>query len=146
MKTLMMTAVAALFAAGTAQAADVAVMIDADGDGRVTVEEWTAARTQNETVFGEWDTDADGTLSRAEYEAGVASHDEADKFGTWDDRYTAWDEDADGMLTADEYNTGLWTTFDADADGTWNEDEAAAWEEDEMRYDATRSGAEVSKQ
>lgn len=144
MKTTMMTAVAALFAFGSAHAADVVVAIDGDADGQVTVEEWTTARGSMEGLFGEWDTDGDNMLSRSEYDAAIGAHAEADKFGTWDDRYGAWDEDADEMLSADEYNMGLWTQFDSDESGFWSQDEITAWEEDEMRYDATRSGRQVS--
>jgi hypothetical protein len=145
MKTLMMSTVAAVFAFGTAYAQDVLVLIDEDSDGQITVQEWEASRADTTAVFGEWDTDADNILSRDEYEAGVEMQDDADTFGAWDDYYTEWDEDQDGMLTQDEYDAGLFDTFDTDDDELWTEEETKAWEEDEMRYDATRSGREVSR-
>ena len=144
MKALMMSTAAALFAAGTAYAADVVVTIDADADGVITQSEWTEFRMQNDARFGAWDTDGDGFLSADEYSAGVELQDDADTFGAWDEFYGPWDADADGMLSADEYDAGLWTTFDADDDDVWSAEESAAWEEDEMRYDATRAGSEVS--
>lgn len=143
MKTLMITTAAALIASA-ASAADLMVVVDADSDGVVTVSEWNAARADTTGVFGEWDTDADNILSRDEFMAGREMQDDADAFGTWDDRYAGWDTDADGMLTQDEYDAGLFDVFDADDDDLWNEEETQAWEEDEMRYDATRSGREIS--
>lgn len=117
--------------------------MDADGDGNVSREEFRASMGEN--AFGAWDTDSDGMLSRNEYEAGVTGQDNADDFATWDDRYSDWDEDQDEMLSADEYGQGLWTQYDADEDDMWNDEESAAWQEDDMRYDATRSGREVSQ-
>ena len=147
MKTLLMSTAAALFAFGTAYAdqTDVVVLVDEDVDGVITMDEWGASRAETSDIFGDWDADQDNALSRDEYTAGVEMQDDADSFGTWDDRYSDWDADADGMLTQDEYNTGLFDIFDADDDDVWSEEETAAWEEDEMRYDATRSGREVSR-
>jgi hypothetical protein len=117
--------------------------LDTDGDGMISRDEFRASMGDN--AFGGWDTDDDGMLSRSEYEAGVGGQDNGDSFATWDDRYSGWDEDQDEMLSADEYDQGLWTQYDADQDDLWNDEESAAWEEDEMRYDATRSGREVSQ-
>jgi hypothetical protein len=143
MKKLMMTSAAALLVAGTAFAADTSW--DTNGDGMIDRDEYNAGMSQNDSTFGAWDSDGDGTLSRGEYETGVQESDDPDGFGSWDERYSGWDADEDDMLSSDEYSEGLWGTFDADGDDMWNDEEAAAWEENEMRYDATRSGAEVSK-
>lgn len=140
MKTFFMTSAAAILLAGTALAQST---MDANGDGMVDREEYMASMGEN--TFGSWDADGDGMLSRAEYEAGTEAAEDADAYGTWDDRYSEWDADADEMLSTEEYSMGMWSTFDSDADDTWNEDEMTAWEEDEMRYDATRSGRDVSK-
>ena len=140
MKTLMMSSAAALLIAGTAFAQS---ELDANADGMIDRDEFVAA--MGEDAFGAWDTDGDGMLSRAEFEAGVEQQDDADAFGTWDERYSEWDTDQDEMLTSEEYAAGLFGAFDADADDMWSEEESAAWEEDEMRHDATRSGREVSK-
>lgn len=144
MKALMMSTAAALFAASTAYAADMAVTIDTDADGLISQTEWIEFRSQNEARFGIWDTNSDGFLSVDEYTAGVEMQDDADVFGPWDEFYSPWDADADGMLSVDEYDAGLFDVFDADDDDVWSADESAAWEEDEMRYDATRAGSEVS--
>jgi EF hand len=140
MKTFMMSSAAALLIAGTALAQS---DWDANADGSIDREEFSAGLGEN--AYGSWDTDQDGMLSREEYEAGVEMQDDADSFGTWDERYSEWDADADEMLSRDEYEEGLWSAFDADADDMWNDEESAAWEEDEMRYDSTRSGREVSR-
>ncbi len=140
MKALMTSTAAALLLAGTAFAD---TSWDKNADGQIDREEFRAG--MGEDAFGSWDTDGDGMLSRSEYEAGIQGQDDADSFGTWDERYGEWDTDQDEMLTRDEYEEGLWGTFDADADDLWSEEERAAWEDDELRYDATRSGREVSR-
>jgi hypothetical protein len=140
MKTFLMGSAAALLLAGTALADS---EWDMNADGMIDREEFRAGIGEN--AYGEWDTNADGMLSRAEYEAGIAAQDDADTYGAWDDHYGGWDADQDEMLTRDEYEEGLWTTFDADEDDLLNEHESAAWQEDDLRYDATRSGREVSK-
>lgn len=140
MKTFFMTSAAALLLAGTALAQS---QMDTNGDGMVDREEYMAS--MGESAFGSWDADGDGMLSRAEYEAGTEAAEDADSYSGWDDRYSEWDADADEMLSGEEYSMGMWSAFDADADDMLNEDEMAAWEEDEMRYDATRSGRQVSK-
>lgn len=112
MKTLMMTTAAALIAAGSAYAADTLVVIDADNDGLISADEYTAS-------MADW----------GDYR---------------DPMWTALDADADGVLTADEFHTGMWTHYDVDADGFLSADELQAWDEDELRYDATRSGREIS--
>ena len=139
MKTFMMSSAAALLIAGTAFAQS---DWDANADSMIDREEFRAGLGEN--AFGEWDADQDNMLSRDEYDAGVEMQDDADGFGTWDDRYGEWDADQDEMLSRDEYEEGLWGAFDADQDDSWNTDETTAWEEDEMRYDATRSGREIS--
>ena len=140
MKTLMMSTAAVLLATGAAFAD---ASWDTNSDGMIDQEEYMAG--MGDSAFGSWDTDEDGMLSRAEYEAGVEMQDDADTFGTWDERYGDWDGDQDEMLSGEEYSMGMWTVFDEDANSMWDPDEMAAWEEDEMRYDATRSGREVSK-
>lgn len=142
MKTLLMSTAAVMFVAGTAYAEDVRVMIDADEDGQVTVEEWDSSRAGMTNVFGDRDTDADNYLTQEEYEAYVDAQGTADSAHSWDDRYAGWDTDGDGMLSVDEYNAGLWAAYDADADGMWSQDEMSAWEEEEG-FDATRSGATI---
>lgn len=131
MKTFLMSSAAAILFAGTAFA-----------QSGMDREQFSASFGEN--AFGAWDTDNDGMLSRAEFEAGVAAAEDADAYAAWDDRYAEWDADEDEMLTREEYEEGLWTHYDMDASGTLEEAEVHAWDEDEMRYDATRSGREVS--
>ncbi len=117
--------------------------LDTDGDGQISRDEFSASMGDNS--FGGWDTDGDGMLSQSEYEAGVSGQDNANSFSNWGDRYSGWDTDKDDMLSSDEYSEGLWTQYDANQDDMWDDDENAAWQEDNMRYDATRSGREVSQ-
>lgn len=142
MKTFMMTSAAALLVAGTAFAQS---DWDANADGKIDREEFRAGMSQNENVFGTWDADGDGVLSREEYDAGVAAQDDADTYGSWDERFGERELADPDRMTAEEYTEGLWTAFDTDADDLWSDEEAAAWESDAMRYDATRSGREVSQ-
>ena len=139
MKTLMI-GTAALLLAGAAFAQSAS--FETNAEGMIERDQFRAGMGEN--PFGDWDTDGDGVLSRAEYEAGVAAQDEADTYGSWDDRFGEWERAEEDRLTADEYIDRLWGAFDADHDDMWNEEESAAWEEDEMRYDATRSGREIS--
>ena len=143
MKTLMMSTAAVLIATAGAFAAEAS--LDTNNDGQIDAQEWTASRADSTAVFGQWDTNGDNALSQDEYDAGVQAQSDADQFGSWDDRYKAWDTDENGMLSQDEYDTGLWNNFDANHDNAWDADEMKAWNEDEMRYDATRPGRQVSK-
>jgi hypothetical protein len=140
MKTFMMTSAAALLVAGTAFAQS---GMDANNDGMIDRDEFRAGMSDD--AFGEWDVDGDGVLTQDEYEARVEMQDDPDGFGTWEDMYSDWDTDDTEGLSADEYNEGLFSAFDADADDMWSEEEVGAWQSDEMRYDATRSGRQVSQ-
>jgi hypothetical protein len=140
MKTFLMTSVAALLIAGTASAQSA---MDTNADGMIDRDEYMAGMGEN--AFGSWDADGDGTLTRAEYEAGIEAQDDAGSYGGWDS-YADWDANSDEGLSREEYSEGLFGAFDADADDMWNEEESAAWETDESRLDATRSGREVSGQ
>ena len=142
MKTFLMSSAAALLIAGTAvaQSDD----WDANADGMIDREEFNAG--MGDSAFGAWDTNEDGMLTSDEYQAGVEMQDDADSFGTWDERYADWDANSDESLSAEEYGEGLFGQFDEDDDDMWSEEESTAWEEDEMRFDATRVGREVSGQ
>lgn len=139
MKTLMIST-AALLLAGAAFAQ---TSLDTNADGRIDRDEFRASFGDNS--FGSWDENDDGMLSRGEYEAGVKAQSDADSYTAWDDRYSGWDSDADEMLSADEYDEGLWSQYDADQDDLWSQEERSAWEQDEHRFDATRSGRQVSQ-
>lgn len=140
MKTFMMSSAIALLIAGSAVAQS---SWDANADGMMDRDEFSAAMGDN--AFGSWDENGDGILTRDEYEAGVEAADDGDGYGAWDDNYADWDTDQDEGLSREEYGAGLWAAYDADEDDLWNNEEHSAWEEDEMRYDATRSGREVSQ-
>jgi len=55
----------------------------------------------------DWDSDANGSLSRDEWSAGMNS-------GT---AFKDWDTDANASISSQEFAAGLFTRFDADADG-----------------------------
>jgi hypothetical protein len=139
MKTLMIST-AALLLAGAAFAQ---TSLDSNADGMIDRDEFRASF--GDSAFGTWDTNGDQMLSRSEYEAGVDAQNDADSYSAWDDRYGEWDSDQDEMLSADEYDEGLWSEFDADQNDMWSGEETAAWQLDELRFDATRSGRQVSK-
>lgn len=111
MKTLLMsTAAAALLFAGTAQSEDVSIFVDTDNDGRI---------------------------SMAEYEAALAEPNDA----YW---FDLWDTDRDAVLTREEVNRGWFAQYDMDQDELLTQEEVRAWNEDNSRLNAMRSGREVS--
>ena len=142
MKTFLMTSAATLLIAGTAfaQGAYDPSQVDADHNGTIDRNEFNAAYGND--AFGKWDTNNDGKLSRDEYQAGVE---------TWGDQdmgnlYDPWaSNDLNEPLTADNFENGLWTHYDLNKNGTLEPAEAKAWDEYQLRYDATRSGREVSQ-
>lgn len=70
MKIITLPALAAILIAGAAHAQT--PLMDADGDGAVTFEEFTAALPDGTTdLFTQIDTDLDGTLSEEEIAAAV---------------------------------------------------------------------------
>jgi Ca2+-binding EF-hand superfamily protein len=86
--------------------------LDADGDGRVTQQEFqTYARQQ--AVFDRWDEDRDGSLGRGEFDAIGFDRETGD--------FAAWDEDGDGSLDADEFFRSFFRSFDDNEDGHWDD-------------------------
>lgn len=72
-KTSIAIALSALFAAGTAFAAEDFATADANADGQVTAEEAAAAAPEiTPEKFAEADANGDGTLSAEEYAAATA--------------------------------------------------------------------------
>lgn len=97
-----------------------------------------AATAQDVSVIV--DADADDVVTYEEYEAGLMAAPETEGWvDIWD-----YDFDQDDVLTREEYARGMWTHYDVTGDNTWSPDELKAWEEDQLRYQATRSGREIS--
>ena len=65
------------------------------------------------TDYSSWDTNGDGKISFAEWEA------HSDKMDT----YSTWDTNKDGQLSREEYNRGNWAAFDANKDDNLDEKE-----------------------
>ncbi len=118
--------------------------IDADGDGRVTVEEIEAYRAAR---FATFDADGNGTVSRQEFMDHAAAM-AAERAGTVFDRF---DVDGDGTLTRDaiEARRGMgpdisrmFARFDADGDGAVTVEEIEVVRERmmERRGDGGRMG------
>ncbi|MCP4752212.1 MAG: hypothetical protein GY866_15045 [Proteobacteria bacterium] len=76
---------------GRGPGGDVLASLDADEDGRISLEEWTT-NGKSEEKFNELDGDGDGYLSQAELEAGRPAHGPADL-----------DADGDGVVSQDEF-------------------------------------------
>ena len=95
MKTLLMGTAAALFAAGTAMAAETVVVIDTDGDGMISMGEYQAYRTdRGRAWFDLWDADRDGMVSADEFDQGSWSFYDRDTDDFWSmDEKAAWEED-----------------------------------------------------
>lgn len=58
--------------------------------------------------------------------------------------FDAWDADRDGMLSRDEVNDAWFAQYDIDQDSLLSQDEVKAWNEDNLRLNAARSGREIS--
>lgn len=58
--------------------------------------------------------------------------------------FDAWDRDRDAVLTRDEFLEGSFATFDIDDDEMLSQEEVKAWNEENLRYNAMRSGRMIS--
>lgn len=63
----------------------------------------------------EWDTNSDASISRDEYDAGVANS----------SVYDEWDANDDGQLSEDEFNEGVFRTYDSNSDDSWSNSDYA---------------------
>ena len=111
MKTLLMSTAAAMLVAGSAYAADVAIIVDTDNDGFISASEYNAALAERNDAY-------------------------------W---FDAWDTDGDGMISRDDFVSGNFATYDVDGDEMLSQDELRAWDSDNIRYNAMRSGREVEE-
>ena len=106
---------AAMLAFGTAQAGP--MKADKDGDARVSEAEYERWRAKR---YAKWDTDGDGTITRAEWMENKGGNNPERAF----DRA---DEDGDGQLSQAEVSARIAKEFlkrDADGDGYLSEAEA----------------------
>lgn len=110
---------------------------DADGDGKVTMEEIMAAgQARLDEAFTAMDADADGSVTKDEITAFMAARAEAERAARRDQAAQRMldfaDADDDGVLTKDEVfpqpkgDGSFFTRFDTDEDGAISEEEFAA--------------------
>lgn len=109
---------------------------DADNNGQVSAEEYTAGRTQQ---FGQIDANADGKVSRDEYAAfqqqmmaqwgGGNGGADPSRLQRHIDDFMSADTDGDGLVSADEYKASgdaRFKSLDTNGDGVISGDEAQA--------------------
>jgi predicted small secreted protein len=93
------------------------VVVDADGDGKISTYEWNNYRTAG---YASWDTNNDGRISQAEYANcwyGGGFYPTYNR-ATWEPSWRAFDTNGDGWLSADEYwSAGTWSQYDRNRDG-----------------------------
>jgi hypothetical protein len=83
-----------------------------------------AALIATPALAQEWDADADGQMTIAEFKAGVSER----------AVFTTWDANTDGMLDNDEFTNGIFSRYDADISSDWNDTEYGMAQ---MRYGST---------
>lgn len=124
--------------AGTSAGAEhwnrLAERFDADGDGRISAEEFNPGAKR----FTHFDTDGDGALTESDFENFQPRAGRHDRKGRVRMALAA-DADRSGDVTADEWRTFL-SELDADGDGIIAEDEVQAHREARMGDGASLRG------
>ena len=103
--------------------------VDVNNDGFISGDEWNTYRT---STYSYWDTDADGRISRSEFEncwRGGGFYREAYyRPDYWTNYWSAFDANADGYLSADEYWSGAaWSRVDRNGNGIMDANEYMWW-------------------
>ena len=103
--------------------------VDVNNDGFISGDEWNTYRT---STYSFWDSDADGRVSRSEFErcyrAGGFYREAYYNPGYWTNYWSGFDANGDGYLSADEYwSTSAWTRIDRNANGRIDSDEWVWW-------------------
>lgn len=120
-------AFALAFAGAASAQQDQFKMLDKNGDGQVSMDEWTGSMGQS-GAFKRFDTNADTGLDQNEFDTGVNTTYKSDidagkfdrtKFGN----LAAWDLNKDGKVDEVEYNTGLFKFYDQDQTGGLSDQE-----------------------
>lgn len=94
---------------------------DQNKDGRISQEEWITVVSDfgidRAADWEAWDTDGDGFIDRATFDADFA------EMG-W---YGAWDADADSRITEREYTDGVFVIWDKNNDNVLDETEIMSY-------------------
>jgi hypothetical protein len=103
--------------------------VDVNNDGFITGNEWNTYRT---STYSFWDADADGRISRSEFErcyrAGGFYRTNYYNPDYWTNYWTTFDANNDGYLSADEYwSAGAWTRIDRNNNGRIDANEWVWW-------------------
>lgn len=85
--------------------------MDADGDSRVSRDEYDTYVSEVNVLEGR-DTNSDGIIDESEY----------DVIGFESD-FDTWDLNGDSYLETDEFQDGIFSHYDANDDGYWENDE-----------------------
>ncbi|SHI29238.1 hypothetical protein [Wenxinia saemankumensis] len=138
MTTLIRCALCATFAFASPLLAQTTTDWDTDADGSLSRDEWNTGIDQS-TAFTDWDADSSGMIESAEYAGGS---------------FDRFDMDGDGTLTTTEWDDGIdrafgeqgadldYATWDANSDGTLDRDEFTAGYESQGMFDTMRTDAQ----
>lgn len=127
MKALSLAAVLAALA-GAAHAQSALESLDLDGDGRVSLAEFS--QVENDATLDRLDVDKDGRISRAEMKPVTDREPEgSDRQGRLDRMWARSDLNGDGFIDRDELDAAAQRRFerrDANKDGWLTENELSA--------------------
>lgn len=113
---------------GMAQAGGGIFMLDADGDGRVTREEFRPPKERRGSgLFGRADHDGDGQVTREELESAISAT-SAERSERMRDHmlqmFEEMDADGSGTVTLEEATDHAFARIDTDGDGAVSQEEA----------------------
>ena len=103
--------------------------VDVNNDGFITGNEWNTYRT---STYSYWDSDADGRISRSEFErcyrAGGFYREAYYNPDYWTNYWSTFDANGDGYLSTEEYwSSTAWTRADRNNNGRIDSDEWVWW-------------------
>lgn len=139
------TAVFSVTAMTNAQPGGGLMRLDADGDGRVSRDEFRLPE-RGGRMFGRSDLNGDGTVTRDEVMQSLedARNDETRSDARQDKvlaRFDAVDTDGNGVMTTEEARLATFMRLDADGDSFITDDEARAARDRRHRMRNERPGA-----
>jgi hypothetical protein len=87
---------------------------DANADASLTSDEFRSGFEQT-GVFNEWDSDDDLNLTESEFESGIGDNAQAFNGRFGEDAFGEWDANDDDMLSNDEFSDGVYASYDSDS-------------------------------